>query len=121
MRQFHSVKRFAALVGVIALLVVFGSVVAQAGHGDPCPPSCEDQFDDAVAVCDANLTADMAGLNAQEAQCFIDHNGDNNGLKGCLNSVQKQRRNALKKHSQCLKKADQDLQHCIQECEASPS
>ena len=106
--------RFLSLIGAMALLLVLGTTTATADAA--CEQACNDTFDSDVQACDDELASDMATLDADEADCANKANPD-----GCLNSVAKRRRNAIRQHENCLRVADIQLENCLKECDESPA
>ena len=117
MRQ-SNVGRLMVALGVLALVICFGSSSAMA---TACEDACLDQFDLDVAACTAQRVLDDAEATADDAECRVTYNGDPPGLKGCLNAAAQKFKQAIKREQQCLKKANRDYDQCIAACTGSPT
>ncbi len=106
-------------LAVLALAV--GHVRWTSALAPTCVNVCMDEFDVDVQVCDDQLDAGLAAAAAEKAECLEEANGDPPGIQGCLNAAAQKQKNAIKRHQQCLKRANMQFDQCSQKCEASPS
>jgi len=106
--------RFLGLIGAMALLLVLGTTVATAQAA--CEQACLDQYNTDWQICDDELAADTAILDADELECANKPNPD-----GCLNSVAKRRRNVIRQHQNCMRVAEIEYENCLKECDETPA
>ncbi|MDH3283464.1 MAG: hypothetical protein OEQ13_01880 [Acidobacteriota bacterium] len=111
-------KVLLAFVVLVAVVALVGSVPAGATG---CENFCMDRFDQEVEACDDQLAADTAVNEAAEQECREGENGDPPGLKGCLNAVAQQQKQAVKDHQQCLNAANVRFNRCSKQCDFSPA
>ena len=107
-------KRLAMALFAVAVVAVVGVVPAAADSA--CEQACEDTFNQDVEDCDTRFTEQLAEIDADEAGCVSKPNPE-----GCLNSIAKRRRNAIRQNENCLRVAEQVYENCLKDCDVTPA
>ena len=109
------------LLSLLVAGVGFFAFVSPVWADGACQVECFDQFDEDLAVCEANYQQTMDELDLRKAECIEIAEEDPIAGAACWVDVASEENQALLDYLACQRQAEGDLAACINECEQSPA